>query len=147
MVAEFFDRVIQGINQDASAKGQKAPVKSLRAEVDQMGGKLYAAHYFKYLITGRGPGKAPPPDRMLKFVKDNPQILIEARQRFKHITEQGLAYIIGRKIARQGTDIYEGKKPGINLLEIMEKELPELYKDIARNEAIGVHTAIKSVMK
>jgi hypothetical protein len=143
----FFERLKKSIADDASSKGQKAPVDKLRVEIDEKGGRLFAPHYFKYIITGRGPGKQPPPDAMLEFVQKNPEIYAQAKATFKYLTEPQLAYLIGRKIARQGTDIYEGKKPGIDLLGIMEKELPELYKDIARNEAIGVQTAIKSVMK
>lgn len=92
---------------------------------------------------GRGPGKQPPPDKLIEWVEKNPSRLIDAKQVFKNITAKGLAYIIGRKIAREGTDIFKGKKSGIDFLGAMEVGMPELLKEIARNEAINILTVFK----
>lgn len=146
-LTEFFVRVIDQLKADAASKSQKIPVSSFRWEVDDTEGTLYAADYFKYLIYGRGPGKAPPPDKMLAWVQANPDTLERAKQVFKYITESGLAYIVGQKIAREGTDIFKGKKPGIDLLGIMEKNMPELLKDLAKNEAVKVATELRNAIK
>lgn len=143
---EFFVRTIDGLKADAASKGQKIPT-SFRTEVDEITANLYAPDYFKYLIYGRGPGKAPPPENILKWVQDNPDALSRARQIFKYITEQGLAYIIGQKIAREGTDIHTGKKPGIDLLGVMEQNMPELLADLAKNEVIDIATSLRSAIK
>ena len=147
VIKTLFDRVIEGLKQDAQSKDQKIPVKSLRYEVNDKGGSLFAAHYFKYLFTGRGPGKAPPPEAMLDYVRKNPERLTEAKQRFKYITEQGLAYIIGQKIAKHGTDIHEGKKPGIDFLGVLENAMPDLMKEVARNEMLNLQTSLRSALK
>lgn len=142
-LSEFFNKFFEGLIADAQAKGQKIPVSSFRHEETNEGGQAYAADYLKYLVYGRGPGKFPPPDNMLDFVQGNPDVLARLRTVFKNITEQGAAYIIGRKIALQGTDIYLGKKQGVDFLGVMEKNLPDLYKAIARNEAINIATSLK----
>lgn len=121
ILTEFFNRVIEGIKQDAETKGQKIPIDKFRSESNDLGGALYAPHYVQYLIFGRGPGKQPPPDAMTAFVDANPDILERAKQVYKYITSQQLGYLIGRKIAREGTDIYSGKKPGIDLLGTIDK--------------------------
>lgn len=143
----YFDRIIEGLKSDASSKNQKIPVSSLRYEIDDKGGRLFGAHYFKYLFTGRGPGKAPPVDDMLDYVRKNPQILSEMKQRWKYINENGAAYIIGQKIAKHGTDIHEGKKQGIDFLGVVEKAMPDLMKELARNEAISFQTSLSNAIK
>lgn len=144
---QFFVRTFEGLKEDASSKGQKIPVSSFRFEVDELGGSGYAADYFKYLVYGRGSGKAPPPEKMLEWVQSNPDALTRAKQVFKYITEQGLAYIVGQKIAKMGTDIHMGKRPGIDLLGVMDKNMPDLLTQLARNEVIKIATDLKTAVK
>lgn len=143
---EFFLRTIEGIRQDAEAKGQKFPIDKVRFEADELSGQLYAPHYVQYLFYGRGPGKQPPPDSMTKFLEGNPEILERAKKAFRYITSQQLGYLIGRKIAREGTDIFSGKRKGIAFLDILEKNTPELFRTLAKNEAIKVATDLRSAI-
>lgn len=141
-IKKYLDTTVQAIKDDAQGKNQAIP-EGFRVEVSEEGGKLWAADYFKFLVLGRGPGKQPPPDKLIEWVEKNPSRLIDAKQVFKNITAKGLAYIIGRKIAREGTDIFKGKKSGIDFLGAMEVGMPELLKEIARNEAINILTVFK----
>jgi hypothetical protein len=143
IISHYLNKVTEGIKSDAAAKSQKIPVSSFRVEADSQVGRLFGADYFKYLVTGRGPGKQPPPDKMLKFVQDNPDILAEARQRFKYITEKGLAYLIGRKIGREGTDIFTGKKPGIDLEGAINAPMEDFLKQLAYHEALNIGGQIR----
>lgn len=143
----FFQKTFAGIIEDAQGKSQKLPVSSFRQEVDELGGQAFAADYLKYLIYGRGAGKAPPPEKMLEWVQANPEALARAKQVFRYITEQGLAYIVGQKIAKMGTDIHLGKRPGIDLLGVMDKNMPDLLTQLARNEVIKIATDLKSAVK
>jgi len=142
-IKKYLDSVVVQIEQDANSKGQKLPAQGFRIEVSEEGGKLYGAEYFKYLVLGRGPGKFPPKNKMLEVVEKNPEMLAEAKKRFKYITAHGLAYLIGRKIAREGTDIFTGKKKGIDFLGAMEVGMPDLLKEIARNEAVKFLTVFR----
>lgn len=139
---QFFARVIDGLKADAADKQQKIPASSLRAETDDTGGQLYAADYFKYLIHGRGPGKQPPPDKMLAWVSQNPETYS-----WTDAEKSSLAYVIGRKIAREGTEIWAGRRHGIDLLGVMEKQIPSLLSALAKNEVINVQTALRSAIK
>lgn len=147
ILKEFFNRTIAGLAADAAAKGQKFPVSKLRFEADETSGSLIGPDYVQYLFYGRGPGKFPPPDKMTEFVEANPDMLDRAREVYKKITSQQLGYLIGRKIAREGTDIFSGKKPGVDLLGVMEANTPELFKQLARNEALKIATELRSVIK
>lgn len=143
-LTQFFLRTIDGWVQDAASKNQKIPVSSFRFEADEVSGRLYGADYFKYLVTGRGPGKFPPPDKMTEWVEANPDVLARAKQVFKYLTAQQLGYLIGRKIAREGTDIFQGKKPGIDMLGVMDKNMVLLLEELAKNEAIKIGTDLKA---
>lgn len=144
---KFFLRFTEGLINEAQAKDQKIPVSSLRWEADEIGGQYFAADYLKYLVTGRGPGKFPPPDKMTDWVNANPDVLARAQQVYKYLTAQQLGFLIGRKIAREGTDIFTGKKEGIDLLGVMEKNMPELLEQLARNEVIKFATDLKQAVK
>jgi hypothetical protein len=143
IISHYLNAVTEGIKQDASSKNQKIPVSSFREEVSEIGGKLYVADYFKYIIQGRGPGKFPPPEKMLEHVQKNPDMLQEARKIFKYITEKGLAYLIGRKIATHGTDVFMGKKPAIDLEAAIEAPMEDFLKMLAYYEALNVFNKIK----
>lgn len=147
IISAYINKIFEGIKADAAEKSQKIPASSFRVEAAGNQGRGFAAHYFKYLVHGRGPGKFPPPEEMLKFVQKNPEILAEAKQRYKYITEKGLAYIIGRKIARQGTDIHMGKKPGIDLEGAINEPLEDFLKQVAYHEALNVASKIRQAAK
>ena len=147
ILSEFFQKITEGLRQEAAAKGQKFPVDKLRWEADEISGKYFGPSYVQYLFYGRGPGKQPPPDKMTEFVVKNPDVLASARQVYKNITAQQLGFLIGRKIAREGTDIYSGKKEGIDFLGVLEKSTPDLFRDLARNEAVKFLTELKSELE
>jgi hypothetical protein len=130
------------LKEDAAGKNQSIP--DMRVETDEEGGKVISSDYFKYLVLGRGPGKRPPKEAMLAMVKKKPDMLANARKKFKYMTEEGLAYIIGKAIGDRGTLIFQGKKPGIDFLGSMDKNMPELLKAIGRNEAVKFLTALRT---
>lgn len=141
-IQAFLNRVIDGIKKDAEDKSQDIPVKSFRVESEPHEGRLYAADYFKYLVTGRPPGKQPPPDKILAWVSRNPET-----QNFTDLKKRSLAYVIGRKIGREGTEIWAGRRHGIDFLGVLEKQIPGLVKQIAKNEVFNIETAIRNKIK
>lgn len=142
IIKKYLDTTVETIRADAESKKQRIP--NLRVEASETSGQVISSDYFKYLVLGRGPGKAPPPEKMLKVVEDHPEMLAEARKVFKNIVAKGLAYLIGRKIARHGTDIFQGKKPGVDLIGSMEKGMPDLLSAIGRAEAVKFLTVLRS---
>lgn len=56
--------------------------------------------YYKWVENGRGPGKFPPPDKILEWIRIKP--VIPDNRTGKLPTEQQLAFLIGRKIAEEG---------------------------------------------
>ena len=99
---------------------------------------LTIPHYSEYIMRfksnkGGFKGWWPPSDVLVQWIKDKGlQLRDFSTGRFKAKTETNYkqaAYLIGRKIAEQGTDIYTGKREPIDLDRIINDRL-----DYAGNE-------------
>jgi len=132
---------LENIIKDLKAENAKVPVSQMRVEANNIEGNLFAPDWLQYMIYGRGPGKQPPPDLMLAWVKKNPELLSGS-----DISEKSLAFLIGRKIGREGTDIYQGKRKGLDLLGSMEKNMTELLKDIGEEEKLKIQTSLSKAI-
>lgn len=62
---------------------------------------LSLADYWQYVEYGRRPGKYPPPDKILEWVRIKP-VIPRPLSNGKLPTEKQLAFLVGRKIAREG---------------------------------------------
>ena len=131
---------LENIIKDLAAENAKVPVSQMRVEANNIEGNLFAPDWIQYMIYGRGPGKQPPPDRMLSWVQKNPELLNS------DISEKSLAFLIGRKIGREGTDIFQGKRKGLDLLGVMEKNLPKLLEDIGEEEKLKIQTSLSKAI-
>ena len=75
---------------------------------------LSLAPHWKYVENGRRPGKFPPIDNILDWVKTKPQLARPNRLDRKEITPKQLAFLVARKIATKGI------QPGNQLEEAMD---------------------------
>lgn len=64
--------------------------------------QLRLEDYYKWVENGRQPGKFPPPDKILEWIRIKP--IIPDNRTGKLPTEQQLAFLIGRKIAEEGIE-------------------------------------------
>lgn len=87
--------------------------KTTTKEDDQIYGEISIADYWKYVEYGRKPGKFPPPDAMLAWVKAK-NILPRPQNGLRQPTQEQIAFLIGRKIAQYGIE------PGGQYAEAME---------------------------
>lgn len=127
----FGERIVDAIVKDiqtkqvtkygaVNASGNLA--KSIRYEVSNGVLKVYANDYIYYLVYGRQPGKFPPRDAIIQWIKDKP---IRS-----DIPINSLAFLIQRKISKQGTLIYE--QGGSTLLDgvINQQLISDLSSDL-----------------
>ena len=75
---------------------------------------LSLAPHWKYVENGRRPGKFPPIDNILDWVKAKPQLARPNRLDRKEISPKQLAFLVARKIATKGI------QPGNQLEEAMD---------------------------
>ena len=75
---------------------------------------LSLAPHWKDVENGRRPGKFPPVDNILEWVKAKPQLVRPNRLDRKEISPKQLAFLVARKIANKGI------QPGNQLEEAMD---------------------------
>jgi hypothetical protein len=133
-VAKFLKRISDAYIKDQQGKGIRASGRSaasLREVTEPAGGRLFGKGYFHFQKVGRRPGKFPPIDAILNW--------IEEKGITPDISKKSLAFLIARKIARLGTDIFRGRRRGLNVEdEILEarKELAATIGKIKKDELI-----------
>jgi hypothetical protein len=122
-------RVSTEIKEDQRQKKLVATGDSLNSHVitiNKNNNTLTAANYYPFLIEGRGPGKFPPPDKILDLLKENN---IQPRE---DMSLKSLAFLIGRKMAKEGSAIHRGEREGIDFLEIATKNEGVLYRQVGK---------------
>lgn len=82
------------------------------------------ASYWKYVNYGRKPGKFPPINAILDWIKIKP-VLPRPKNGLKPPTQKQLAFLISRKIARDGI------KPGRQYEQALEMVYRKHYIDIS----------------
>lgn len=139
----YFEQVEKSLKDDAASKNQKMP-QSFRIAVSNERGTLFGASHLKYLVFGRGPGKMPPTDEIEDWLKrTGMQPPTRGKSgRFIKVNYQSLAFAIAKIIAKEGTMIFKGDKPGIDFVGSTEKFRPELMKNIVHGEALKIQTII-----
>lgn len=125
----FLDKVRTAYIDDQKAKGIVSSGKSaesLKTIVSPTIGQLIGAAYFTQQKLGRRPGKFPPVEAIIQWLKDKKTFNVEGD---KDPGLKGLAFAIARKIANKGTDIYMKKRPALSV----EDKILEARKELAQN--------------
>lgn len=131
------DEVMNPIRNDLSSKGIDTTGEasnSLRIEVNKSRNSviLYGVDYLEALNRGRGPGRFPPVDIIEEWTQQKPVDIP--------------AFLIGRKIAREGTEIFKDNSKGIqlenkviNLRAALKKQTPSWAKEMVLNRLRKFH--------
>lgn len=105
---------------------------------------LKLEEWWKWVEYGRRPGKFPPVDKILEWIRVKP-ILPYPDSNGKLPTEKQLAFLIGRKISEEG---YEGSHDLERTLEMVNAEYEEkimeaLDKDLDEGFGLILHQTFK----
>jgi hypothetical protein len=153
-IIEVLETVLEGIAEDMirdqQAKKMRASGKSaesFRIEMTEDTGELHAAAHWYWQINGRQPG--PFKDgiqTMLEWIQDK-----GIKPRDEKTTLKQLAFLFARKIQEQGNDIFLGKRPGIDFVNIVLKwkqigkeKIKELIKKQIKDEIYGAYNSNKT---
>lgn len=106
---EFADAFIQNARDNLQANGTNASYnlydsfeKIIEIGEDSFSVKISLEDYWKYVEEGRGPGKFPPPDKIRNWIEVKP-VNLSPLSNGKTPTVEQAAFLIGRKIAQEGT--------------------------------------------
>lgn len=96
-------------------------------------GSISLAYYWKYIEYGRRPGKFPPPNKILDWIKIKP--VIPRPVNGIKPTEKQLAFLISRKIARDGIEAGNQFKEALDLTWAKNKDYisDAISTDLAAN--------------
>lgn len=127
---ELYKRKLTDKGINASYKLLNSVETVVRRNDDEFIVTINLEDYWIYVENGRGPGKFPPIDKILEWIRVKPVIpYTDSRGRLP--TEEQLAFLISRKIAEQGTE-------GRNVLyetvdELNRYYLPKLQQALDRD--------------
>lgn len=134
-VLEEYAIRLRNLYQDKLIKGDKIATGDLMNNVEYIIEKdsrsvsvsLQLEDYWKYVEEGRAPGKFPPVDKILDWIRVKPIVPDENNGRLP--TENQLAFLIGRKIAEEGIK-------GTHYLQESQEEVLVEFED-KLSEAVG----------
>jgi DNA-binding XRE family transcriptional regulator len=125
-------------NMDASG----GSADSLKEKSEDNAGQLFGKRSMGALIEGRRPGKQPPLEAIIQWLKDKKTFRIDLE---KGPSLRGLAFIIARKIGKTGTDIYQRKRHALNIDDLIVQAKADLGKAILQIEKEKVIEKLKTL--
>lgn len=134
-VLEEYAIRLRNLYQDKLIKGDKIATGDLMNNVEYIIEKdsrsvsvsLQLEDYWRFVEEGRAPGKFPPVDKILDWIRVKPIVPDERSGRLP--TENQLAFLIGRKIAEEGIE-------GTHYLQESQEEVLAEFED-KLSEAVG----------
>jgi hypothetical protein len=135
-ITEFLNEVKKAYQKDLQrfrSTGQSH--NSFRIQIANNEGSLVGADYLHSLMYGRKPGKFPPVSAMLDYIRAKGLKGRDKKGRF--ITNNSLAFLIGRAIAEKGNRVYQGKVRPLNVDDEIVKLRKKYAKEIATAGAFG----------
>lgn len=122
---ELYKRKLTDKGINASYKLLNSVETVVRRNDDEFTVTINLEDYWIYVENGRGPGKFPPIDKILEWIRVKP-VIPYSDSRGRLPTEEQLAFLIARKISEQGT---EGRKVLYETIEELNRYyLPLLQK-------------------
>lgn len=134
IVAKFAEAYKQQLISD----GKKATgnlINSVRGYVEYKGTILSVvidvADYWRYVEYGRKPGKFPPIDKIRQWIKVKP-VLPRPGKNGKLPTENQLAFLISRKIAKKGIPATHSLSKTVNSFNLRSQIMKELERQVLK---------------
>jgi len=91
--------------------------------------KLLANSEIYFLDQGRSPGTFPPVDKIKEWMVN--KLGLDA-----YGEDSGIAFLIGRKMKNEGSEIFKDKSKGIQLDTLVDEMLNELLKELPDTVAV-----------
>jgi len=153
IVKGYLDSVVSDMKSDMTNKGP-APFRNMNATRETSNsikskvvetpsliiGTITANRSLLVLETGRKPGKFPPVDSIRKWIVDKGIVP-------KGISVDSLAFLIGRKIAREGTNIFKTGGTGIISDNITQKGIQGMFEQLFNAKRLQVSKQLGDDLK
>ena len=143
-IGVLLNKVRDAYIQEQKDKGIRSSGKSaesLKITIDENSGFLTGSKYFIQQTVGRKPGKFPPIDDILDWIRAK-----KISPRDAKTTERQLAFLFARKISQSGTDIFMGKRSGLEMDEIIKKLVKEFMQQFAKDFKADIVQSFKKAL-
>lgn len=141
-IKELLEGIRKDIIADQQAKNIRTSGKSassLEIYTRPGGGKLVGASYFQQQVHGRGPGSFPPMEDLIDWVR--------RKLRPTDISVESLAYLVARKLATKGSDVFIGIRPSLSIKEVIAKNLQSFREQLTETVKANVKTSIRDALQ
>lgn len=115
-------------------------IRSLEIRETELGAQIWGAGYTQYLVNGRGPGKMPPKNNIVKWLQD--------KFGYDQKTAEKIAFPVRKKIAEKGTKWYSEESKLIDAvlnderIQTILDRLKIIYTDFVKAEINQMLTAV-----
>lgn len=126
---ELFNESIKDALDSKNISNTGEAARSLYVDWGENWVKSIGIFYLEFLDTGRGPGKFPPIEPIIRWAQN--KFGVDENE------AKGIAFVVARKIANLGTEIYLNKGNGIELekkIITLREKLNEVIKESAKFE-------------
>ena len=142
ILEEIGNELIEEIRKRLSDKGINntgIASRSLNTKATDIKLEIKGLRYIGALDKGRRPGRFPPVDAIRDWVAQ--KLGISGNE------NDSIAYLIGRKIANEGTSIYQDKSKGIELESIVDMGIKLIKKRVTAKLLIDIKAKIIDLSK
>lgn len=103
-------------------------------------GTLFAPDYIEFMERGRGPGKFPPLEDIKQWIVD--------KGIKSEIPNESLAFLIGRKMAEEGSVLHiKGQKSGVLSQTITPERIDTFFQNYAGEKFIEVTKELRLLLR
>lgn len=131
IATEFFGKTTNELDQYTTRKSE------IKVESDRI--ILLTPSHIQFAKYGRGPGKKPPLDSILEWVKGRGIIIGDT-------DEEGTAFIVQAKIGKEGTSNWVPNAPNA-LEEALNKNYEQYNKEIGNVMAVKISDEVNKIYK
>lgn len=126
---------------DLGMKASGDWVNTIEAVTERLSGRIIAKQYTEQLVDGRKPGKFPPRSAIEKWIVDKGIQSID-----QSISISSLAFLIARKIAREGTEYF--KQGGTDLVSavITPERIQKIIDRVSTFQINSFTSEVKSIL-
>ena len=115
--------------------------QSLNVEVKGLTAIIYGEDYTEQLVEGRAPGKFPPIAAIRQWIEDKGIIP------FDNISISSLAFLIARKIAREGTNYFQDGGTDLVSSVITPQRIQQIIDNVSEFSINNFYSEITKVLE
>lgn len=145
LLIEFNENLAKTLdNKGITATGTARDTLTVEMDERNQVGQSIGKYYLEFLDRGRGAGRFPPPDNI------NAWIRVKLGIQEDKVVRQ-VSFLIGRKLATEGSEIYKNPGQGIELdvlaTEFIKRLKSELPRVIKEHVLLGLRSEMKKHLK